>query len=96
MQRHRNMVEPCGKPIIMYTAPELYNSEDKLVAVDDLEVDVCADFCIFKDGQPCADSTIFELCCDLMVEHQLALPQTPQEAIGLYNNLRDEINQLLN
>lgn len=91
MQRHRNMVEPCGKPIIMHTAPELYNSENKLVGVDALEVELCMEQSVFKDGQPCRDPVVFELCCDLMVENDLDVPQSPQEAVTLYNTLRDII-----
>ena len=93
MQPYRNMLEPSGKPIIMYTSPELYNSENKLVAVDALEAEVCVDQCIFKDGQPCSDSLVYELCCDLMIEHSLEAPQDPHEALELYNTLRDAINR---
>ncbi|KAJ8024331.1 hypothetical protein HOLleu_37048 [Holothuria leucospilota] len=85
------MVEPSGKPIIMYTSPELYNTDNKLVLVDALEVEVCIQQCVFKDGQTCSDATVFRLCCDLMVEHDLDVPHNPQEAIILYNTLRDAI-----
>ena len=61
LQRHQNMAEPTGKPIIMYTSPQLYDTEDKVVAVDPVEVEVCIEQCIFNDGEPRSDSTVFEL-----------------------------------
>ncbi|XP_033095917.1 uncharacterized protein LOC117100360 [Anneissia japonica] len=90
IQHHHNMIEPAGKPIIMYTSPELYNTEDKLVPVDTLEVEVCSDNCVFKD-QSCSDSTVFEICCLLMEENDLRLPSTPHEAMRLYRTLHELI-----
>ena len=75
----------------MYTSPELYSSENKLVAVDALEAEVCIEQCVFKDGQPCSDAVVFELCCDLMIEHNLEAPQDRHEALKLYDTLRDAI-----
>ena len=91
MQRHRNMIAPCGKPIIMYTSPELYNAEDKLVAVDALDVEVCIDQCLFKRWQPCRNSSVFEFCCHLMVENHLEFPSNAREGIILYSTLRELI-----
>lgn len=91
LQRHHNMVEPCGKPIILYTSPELYNTEDKLVDIDVFDVEACIDECVFKDGNPCSDSTVLELSCDYMVENNLDYPHDTQEATQLYLRLREKI-----
>ena len=67
------MVEPTGKPIIIYTSPELYNTENKFVVVDAPDVEVCIEECVFH-GRSCIDSAIFELCCDNMVDNHLDVP----------------------
>ena len=71
------MVEPTGKPIIIDTSPELYNTENKCVAVGAQDVEVCIEECVFH-GRPCVDSAIFELCCDDMVENPLDVPYDTQ------------------
>ena len=93
LQRHRNMIEPSGKPIIMYTSPELYNTEEQLVQVDPLEVEVCTDQCVFNDGPQCRDLTVFELCCAITVDLDLTMPEDADEAVHLYRTLRDVIHQ---
>jgi len=95
LQRHRNMIAPSGKPIIMYTAPELYNTTDRLIPVDHLEVEVCLERCLFKGISLCQDQTVYELCCDIMVEHDKPIPLNAEEAKALYLFLRDTIHQSL-
>lgn len=90
------MIEPSGKPIIMYTAPELYNKENKLYAVDAVEVDVCLGECLFKGAQLCQYSTIFELCCEIMIENDLDIPLDATQATDLYLFLRHTIEQEVN
>lgn len=85
------MVEPSGKPILMYSCPELYDTEDKLVPVDAEDVAVCTEECIFKESNPCSDEAVFELCLDHMAENDMDIPSDAQEATLLYRLLRDAI-----
>ena len=77
----------------MYTAPELYQTENKLVDVDIPDIEVCIEECVFKDGNPCSDSTVMELCFDHMAENDLDIPSDTDEAVQLYHFLRGAIYQ---
>ena len=92
IQRHRNVAEPTGRPILMHTSPQLYGTEDKLVDVDIDDVEACFDDCMFKEWKPCSDSTVFELCCEIMAQEDLIPPSDTQRAVTLYHSLRDIVN----
>ena len=85
------MIDPSGKPIIMYTSPELYNTTDRIVPVFVPDVEVCIEECIFKDERPCSSPLVYQWCCDLMVENNLNLPHNVDEAINMYRSMRDAI-----
>ena len=87
IQHGRNMTEPTGKPAVMYTAPELYDAEDQLMAVDTDDVESCLNESTFKTDFPC-DEDFFHLCCELMEDNDLDLPTSPQYAQDLYHALR--------
>ena len=87
IQHGRNMTEPTGKPAVMHTAPELYDAEDQLMAVDTDDVESCLNESTFKTDFPC-DEDFFHLCCELMEDNDLDLPTSPQYAQDLYHALR--------
>lgn len=95
LQRNRNVIAPSGKPIIMYAAPELYNTTERLIPVNHMEVEVCLERCLFKGIILCQDQTVYELCCDIMVEHNKPIPSNAEEAKALYLFLRDTNHQSL-
>lgn len=79
-----------GRPVVMYSFPELHSVQDKLKSVDMDEVTACAEECTPKGQFPC-DETVFELCCLLMEENEWHAPADPLSAADLYISLRREI-----
>lgn len=79
-----------GRPILMYSMPQLYAAEDKLQGVLPEEVAVCKEECTSKGQFPC-DETLFELCILLMAENVWSPPMDAYSATELYSLLRNEI-----
>lgn len=79
-----------GRPVLMYSFPELHNAEDRLKPIYIEELTVCMEECTPKGQFPC-DETVFELCCLLMVENEWDAPVDPLAAADLYIRLREEI-----
>jgi hypothetical protein len=75
------------RPLMMYTIPELYNADDCLCAVDEDEIDMCAEETIPKSALPC-DETVKELCYLIMEEDCIDKPDDVFEARDLYLYLR--------
>ena len=86
---------PHGKPVILYSMPEIFFTKDYLKAVDPRDVELCKSGCIFREGPTC-DSELFELLIIYMEENQLAPPSTAQEGIDLYYTLRPLVLHDLN
>ncbi|XP_035985476.1 uncharacterized protein LOC118558974 [Fundulus heteroclitus] len=81
-----------GRPVVMYSFPELHRAQDRLKPIVADEITVCMEECRPKGQYPC-DETIFELCCLLMVENDWDAPRDPLVAADLYIKLREEILQ---
>ncbi|XP_034051654.1 uncharacterized protein LOC117561399 isoform X2 [Gymnodraco acuticeps] len=81
-----------GRPVIMYSFPELHSAEDRLKPIAMEEVNLCMLECTPKGQFPC-DETVFELCCLLMAENGWDDPADPFAAADLYILLRDEIRR---
>ncbi|PIK51443.1 hypothetical protein BSL78_11682 [Apostichopus japonicus] len=91
----RNNITVHGRPVVMYSCPELYGTRDYLHRVEPLEVLVCREECTFKGEFPC-DEDFFHLCCILMEENNLQEPSSPFDAVTLYLNLRNILRLELN
>ena len=85
--RHQNVSH--GKPVVLYTIPELYATTDYMNPVGQADIAICRMECIFRNGCPC-DEEVFELAVIYMAELSCALEQTTnaQEALDLYLTLR--------
>ena len=83
-----------GRPVVMYSFPELHSAEDRLKPVSMEEVTLCMEECTPKGEFPC-DETVFELCCLLMEENGWDAPADPLAAADLYIMLRDELLQII-
>ncbi|KAK0153303.1 hypothetical protein N1851_005037 [Merluccius polli] len=79
-----------GRPILMYTIPQIYGGEDHLKTIDMEELALCKEDCTPKRQYPC-DETVFELCCLLMQENGWDAPRDAFSAAELYTSLRTEI-----
>lgn len=81
-----------GRPVVMYSFPELHSAEDRLKTISMEDITLCMEECSPKGQHPC-DETVFELCCLLMVENEWDAPGDPLGAADLYIRLREEILQ---
>ncbi|XP_035996634.1 uncharacterized protein LOC118564068 [Fundulus heteroclitus] len=81
---------PGGRPILMFSMPQLYAAEDKLQPVLEEDMAVCREECTPKGQYPC-DETVFELCILLMDENGWEAPTDAYAAAELYSLLRNEI-----
>lgn len=81
-----------GRPVVMYSFPELHSADDKLKTVSMEEINLCMEECTPK-GQFPSDETVFELCCLLMEENGWDAPADPLAAADLYVMLREQILQ---
>ncbi|KAL3973710.1 hypothetical protein ACER0C_024917 [Sarotherodon galilaeus] len=81
-----------GRPVVMYSFPELHSAEDRLKPISMEDITLCMEECSTKGQYPC-DETVFELCCLLMVENEWDAPGDPLGAADLYIRLREEILQ---
>ncbi|WAR26873.1 MGT4C-like protein, partial [Mya arenaria] len=89
--RHvRNNISPSGRPVTMYTCPELYGAQDYLCAVHRANVDSCLEGCVLKSNITC-DATVFEICTMIMDDHDLQMPDCGDSAVILYQTLRHKI-----
>ena len=78
---------PHGKPVVLYTIPELYATNDYMNPVGQADIDICRMECIFRNGFPC-DEEVFELAVIYMAECDLEQPTNAREALDLYLALR--------
>ncbi|XDV17739.1 hypothetical protein PO909_023558, partial [Leuciscus waleckii] len=81
-----NSRSPHGRPSIMYAVSHLYGATDHLHPVCLEKVQVCLEECVFKDF-PCDEDT-FNVCVDLMSEHDLNHTNDVFAAVDLYITLR--------
>ncbi|KAG8013691.1 hypothetical protein GBF38_022176 [Nibea albiflora] len=77
-----------GRPVVMYSFPELHSAEDRLKPITMEEITLCMEECTPKGQFPCN-----ELCCVLMEENGWDAPVDLLAAADLYFNLREEIHQ---
>lgn len=83
-----------GRPVVMYSFPELHDAEDRKKPTSIEEVALCVEECTPKGEFPC-DQTVFELCCLLMEENGWEAPADPFTAADLYIRLREEILKII-
>ncbi|XP_053302891.1 uncharacterized protein LOC128461802 [Pleuronectes platessa] len=83
----RNAVSPGGRPVMMYTIPQLFGAREYLKEVSQQKIQACREECLQRGPCPC-DNTVFDICCFVMAETNLHPPTSPEEAIELYKFLR--------
>lgn len=93
IRTQRNITAPHGRPAIMYMAPHLYGSADHIFRCDPADVQNCQEECV-TPTHPC-DDTVFELCCLIMDELHLNVPDDAESGRTLYISLRQEILSVL-
>ena len=85
-----------GRPSLMYEAPERYGATDYLLAVDRDHIDVCKDseICKEKPILPCSNE-MFDFCITVMQEKNWDIPTNWKEAVGLYEDIRPYVRDLI-
>jgi len=82
----RNRRVPGGRPVVMYSVPEIYGTRDYRVNVQSDEIAACKSECVYAASV--CDPLVEEICIVLMNEHDWSLPVDYIEAVTLYHNLR--------
>ncbi|XP_016318408.1 uncharacterized protein LOC107670349 [Sinocyclocheilus anshuiensis] len=77
---------PSGRPSIMFAVPSLYGVQNFLHPTEQSKPSICQEECLFKD-YPC-DEDVFQLCVELMAEHNLVMSDDVYEITDLYLQLR--------
>ena len=63
----------CGRPIVMYEVPIIYNADSTLIAITQNELAVHTAMCVLRKSVPCEED-VNELCCHLMYQMNLRFP----------------------
>lgn len=74
---------------MLYAVPHLYGAQNFGQAVDQTKIYICLEDCSFKD-YPC-DVDFYQICTDLMAEHNLTMSNDIFKITDLYLNLRELI-----
>jgi len=75
-----------GRPMLIYTMPEIFNSTNYMCAVEQERLDACFQECKFCNIS--CDESIYQLVNIYMEENGWPLPNDPYEAASLYLSLR--------
>lgn len=89
-----NQNVPFGRPIIMFSAPELYNVQDYKTLIENDQIRICKEEALFRKTVPC-DQDIYDMCMLLMDENNMQYPTDAYKALDLYQELREAILEIL-
>lgn len=87
----RNTNSPHGRPDVLFSLPEAFNTRDYSKNVDHENLELCRQQCIFREGIPTADSEMFELLTLYMSERDIPPPKTAENGLQLYTLLRNQV-----
>ncbi|XP_046569551.1 uncharacterized protein LOC124277874 [Haliotis rubra] len=85
----RTSTSPSGRPFMMYNCPGVYGTHTFLCDVAQETVGLCSEETTPK-GLPC-DETVYELCTLLIEENGKQKATSAEEAVILYQFLREEV-----
>ena len=94
IRQSANKESPGGKPDVIYSIPELHNTENFLVDVTLDDVDVAGDLCIPRHTIRDCDENFIELADIINTEHNLHAPTTVAEAENYYVTLLAHIESV--
>jgi len=90
IRANRSEHHVAGRPLLMYTMPQMFGGRDFLQPVDRVDVDACRQYCTARGEYPC-DQDVFNISCIMMAENGWNIPTNTAEAATLYTSLRGEI-----
>ncbi|KAJ8914135.1 hypothetical protein NQ315_016213 [Exocentrus adspersus] len=94
IRKNRHSHCPSGRPDVIFNFPQIHNSNDHLIVVQEEHLQTCEEECVFLDC-PCSDNDVFDLCKIILEELGSDKPTDPLDAISLYKEIRNEILTLL-
>ncbi|OWF47264.1 hypothetical protein KP79_PYT26190 [Mizuhopecten yessoensis] len=94
LRNSRNNLLAHGRPILMYTSPELYDTQDYVYPAGNQYAGASKEECTFKNGIPC-DPDVYQLCLEIMLENGWNVPNDATCARELYIRLRREVLTLV-
>ena len=89
---YHNQIMVSGRPWMLYNAPETKNAQDYGVPVEVDDLEICLEDVQPKEKVACCE-LIHDLCIIIIEEHNLPIPETPDDMYELYIFLRTVINQ---
>ncbi|KAL3872404.1 hypothetical protein ACJMK2_040331 [Sinanodonta woodiana] len=72
----------------------LYDSENYMCLIDEEEFQLCQTNALYRDGMA-SDEDVYNLCIYIMAEQSLHMAKDAYEALDLYLELRQHINDIL-
>jgi len=89
-----NVESPAGKPDVMYFIPESVDAQDYVTPVDMDEIEIAEDMCAERPQAKGCSPYFRELAEIIMEDEGLELATTAEEALQLYFDLLDFIDDL--
>ncbi|KAK1168043.1 hypothetical protein AOXY_G10881 [Acipenser oxyrinchus oxyrinchus] len=90
----KNDKVPHGRPSVMYSVPELYDTQDYLCGITPHGVNACKEDCTFRSTFAC-DEDVFRLCTLIVAERNLDIANEAYKALDLYQELKQVLSTLL-
>ena len=91
IRQSSNNESPCGRPDVIYSVPELDNTENFLVQVTQDDIDTAQDLCKQRHTIKDCDEHFIELVDIIKSEHNLQEPTSIAEAESYYVTLLQHI-----
>ena len=79
---------PSGRPVTLFSAPELYNASNCITVIASDELGICREEAVFPADCVCSDTDVYEICKIYMEENNWQIPNNAFEAAHLYLKLR--------
>lgn len=89
----KNQNSPNGKPVLMYTMPEMFGGSDYICSINVQKLAVADDICTGHASK--CDETIMELCDALLADYGINKPKSVEDLCVLYVFLRNKIHDML-
>lgn len=90
IRKPKNSISPSGRPMTMFKMPQHYSTESYLKYVDEKDLEVCEEECIFNTHTT-FDETLNEICQIIITEENLNVTNDPYELVNIYIKLRSTI-----
>lgn len=94
IRKSRNSIAPAGRPDILYSFPEIFESVNYIHRLEEHHIQNCKEECIFLNNS-CSAFDIAGLCEIIMQEMNIEKPINVYDGITAYIHIRAEMLTLL-